>query len=93
LIRHLFLVGYDIRCNRNRRLALKTLKGNAIGGQKSMYECWLTQAELQHLIAALAKRIDPSADRVIFLRLDPRATVHTLGVGIAPADGEFFYQG
>jgi len=93
VIRHLFLVGYDIRCNRRRRHALKALKGNAIGGQKSVYECWLTQQELQALLVTLRELINPLTDRVVFLRLDPRATVHTLGVGIAPADGDFFYQG
>jgi hypothetical protein len=44
-------------------------------------------------MAALRALIDPGTDRVVFLRLDPRAAVHTLGVGVAPHDGAFFYQG
>ena len=69
------------------------VKGNAIGGQKSVHECWFTQWELQEAMADFKNLIAPAEDRVIFLRLDPRATVHTLGVGVAPEDGEFFYQG
>ena len=41
MLRHLFLVGYDIASARRRRQALKAIKGHAIGGQKSLYECWL----------------------------------------------------
>lgn len=91
--RHLFLVGYDISSHRLRRRARALVKGTAVGGQKSLYECWLTHGELQQLLAALRALIDPVTDRVALVRLDPRAAVHTLGVGVPPADGEFFYQG
>jgi len=93
MLRHLFLIGYDIACARRRSRALKTVKGHAIGGQKSLHECWLTAGELQQAMAALRRLIDPTEDRVVFVRLDPRASVHTLGVAIRPQDGEFFYQG
>lgn len=91
MLRHLFLIGYDISCNRRRRRALRVVKGQAIGGQKSLYECWLTAGELQAAMGALRHLIDPRTDRVMFVRLDPRATVHTLGVAVPPEDGEFFY--
>jgi len=93
MLRHLFLIAYDIRCARRRQRALKTLKRHAVGGQKSVYECWLTQGELQLTMASLRARIDPIADCVILLRLDPRATVLTLGQGVAPTDGGIFYLG
>lgn len=93
MIRHLFLVGYDIASARSRRLALKAVKGNAIGGQKSLYECWLTAAELQAVMGALRRLLNDDGDRAVFVRLDPRATVHTRGKAVAPADGEFFYLG
>ena len=93
MLRHLFLIGYDIASPRRRRHALKVVKGHAIGGQKSLYECWLTSGELQQAMQALRGLIEPAEDRVVFLRLDPRAAVHTLGVAVVPADGEFFYQG
>lgn len=93
MLRHLFLVGYDISSNRRRRRALKVVKGQAVGGQKSLYECWLTAGELQQAMAALRRLIDPATDRVLFVRLDPRATIRTLGVAVPPADGDFFYAG
>lgn len=49
--RHLFLVGYDIRENPIRRRALRDVQHHALGGQKSFYECWLSVAELQTLLA------------------------------------------
>lgn len=93
MLRHLFLIGYDVSDAGRRRRALKAVKGNAIGGQKSLYECWLTAGELQEVMATLRRLIDPAEDRVIFIRLDPRAAIHTLGVAIPPEDGEYFYQG
>ena len=93
MLRHLFIIGYDIASHRRRRHALKAVKGHAIGGQKSLYECWLTAGELQQAMATLRRLIDPMTDRVVLVRLDPRAAIHTLGVAVAPADGELFYQG
>lgn len=93
MLRHLFLIGYDISSSARRRRALKSVKGHAIGGQKSLYECWLTSGELQAAMHELRRLIDPASDRVVFVQLDPRATVRTLGKAVAPADGEFFYQG
>lgn len=92
MIRHLFLIGYDISDDGTRRRALKLLKGHAVGGQKSLYECWLTTAELLETMASLRRMIDVSTDRLVFVRLDPRAAVLTRGVAVAPSDGEFFYQ-
>jgi len=93
MIRHLFLVCYDISCAKRRRRALRLVKGNAVGGQKSVYECWLTHGELQQAISGLSGIINKIEDRVLLLRLDPRCTVWTLGAAVAPQDGEFFYQG
>lgn len=93
MLRHLFLIGYDIASPRRLRHALMAVKANAVGGQKSLYECWLTAGELQQVMRTLRELIDPAEDRIVLLRLDPRATVHTLGTAVAPEDGEFFYQG
>lgn len=93
MLRHLFLIGYDIASPRRLRRALKVVKSHAIGGQKSLYECWMTSAELQQAMHQLRQLIDVQADRVVFVRLDPRARMHMRGTAVAPADGEFFYQG
>jgi CRISPR-associated protein Cas2 len=91
--RHLFLVAYDISQASARARALKALKGFTVGGQKSLYECWLTHGELQQAMSTLRSLIDMDTDRVAFVQLDPRAAVHTLGVGVAPEDGDIFYLG
>jgi CRISPR-associated protein Cas2 len=91
--RHLFLIAYDIAHARRRRIARRLVKGNSIGGQKSLYECWMTQGELQTAMASLRRMIDPVEDRIVVIQLDPRASVHTRGVGVEPQDGSFFFQG
>ena len=57
MLRHLFLIGYDVSDAGRRRRALKAVKGNAIGGQKSLYECWLTAGELQEVMGTLRRLI------------------------------------
>lgn len=77
--RHLFLVGYDIRETPIRRRALRDVQHHALGGQKSFYECWLSVAELQTLLAQMRQRIHHETDRVVFIRLDSRSQSLQLG--------------
>lgn len=49
-LRHLYLAAYDIRDNRCRAGALKLLRGFATGGQKSVHEIWLTEAEKRRVL-------------------------------------------
>jgi CRISPR-associated protein Cas2 len=93
LHRNLFLAAYDVSDPRRLRLALKVLRNYATGGQKSVFECYLTPAERQALLAEVAGVIDPEDDRFILLRLDPRSKVRTLGIAVKPADPAFFYVG
>ncbi len=93
MLRHLFLIGYDIVCDRRRAKVLKAVKGHAVGGQKSLYECWFTTGELQAAMHTVRTLIRADADRVVFIRLDERATIHSLGTATAPQDGDFFYVG
>lgn len=89
--RHLFLVGYDISQNAQRRLALRRVQGHALGGQKSFYECWLSTGELQTLMAQLAQGIDQDTDRVVFIRLDARNPSIQLGNAQAIASTDYFH--
>jgi CRISPR-associated protein Cas2 len=88
--RHLFLVGYDISQNRNRRRTLKDVKGHALGGQKSFYECWLTVGDLHELMAQLKSRIDFDTDKIIFVRLDARNQSICLGQAEQIHQGDYF---
>lgn len=70
--RILYLVCYDISNPKRLRKALKLVKGFAISGQKSFYECLLTTSERTTLETALFNLIDESTDRIHFFQLDPR---------------------
>ena len=93
MLRHLFLIAYDIGSAARRRKVLDAVKGHATGGQKSLYECWMTSGELQQAMHVIRSLIDTKDDRVLIIRLDPRASVHVLGMAVVPADDEFFYHG
>lgn len=91
--RDLYIVAYDIcaakRLNRTRNF----LKGFSTGGQKSVFECFLTQGELREVIASVVAIIDESTDRVHIFSLDGRSRAHTIGAAIPPKDPEYFYFG
>lgn len=91
--RQLYLAAYDISCNRRLRKMLYVLRGYALGGQKSVFECFLTPAEKAQLLEEVAQVIDLDEDRFILLRLVGAKHVHTLGKAIPPQDGSFFYVG
>ena len=91
--RPLYIACYDICDDRRLRLALRVLRNYASGGQKSVFECFLDEAERAELIAEVQAVIDPAEDRFLLLRIEPRATVHVLGIAEAPADPAYFYLG
>ena len=51
--RDLCIAAYDVADPKRLRAVLKRVKAHATGGQKSAYECFLTQAERQELLADL----------------------------------------
>lgn len=92
-MRTLYIVAYDIsdeaKLNRVRYL----LKGYSTGGQRSVYECFLTDVERWHLIERLERLIDHEEDRVHIFTMDGRSRTHTLGVAVQPKDPSFIYFG
>lgn len=91
--RQLYLAAYDISCNRRLRKALYVLRSYASGGQKSVFECFLTNAEKNQLLEDIAQVINPEEDRFILLRLAGAKHVRTFGKAVAPQDGSFYYVG
>ena len=91
--RHLFIAAYDIADNKRLRKALKILRAYASGGQKSVFECFLTAAEERRLLAEIKEVIDEQEDRFFLLQLDERCRVLTLGKAVPPQDGAFYYVG
>lgn len=89
--RRLYLAAYDITHPRRLRLALELVKGSATGGQKSAYECWLSEGEKQALLHDMALVLEENEDSFLLIGLDPRARVHTLGTAQTPSDATAFY--
>lgn len=91
--RHLHLACYDVAEPSRLAAALKLARRYATGGQKSVHEIFLTDAEREALVAAMRQLLNASTDRFLLLRLDPRSRVFTLGTALAPADPDYFYVG
>lgn len=89
--RQLHLACYDVASPRRLTRALKLARRYATGGQKSVHELYLTDAERDTLVQDMRQLLDLSTDRFLLLRLDPRSRVHTLGRAVPPADPDFFY--
>ncbi len=92
-MRRLYLVAYDVcepsRLNRVREF----LKGYSTGGQKSVYECWLSGTEFSEVLQTLGQLIAPTEDRVHVFALDGRSRPQILGIAVPPSDPAFFYFG
>ncbi len=91
--RHLYLAAYDVTEPARLQRVLATVKRYATGGQKSVFECWLSAHERKELLAATKGELDLGEDRFFLLRLDPRLTPQLLGLALPPADPHLFYYG
>jgi len=91
--RQLYIAAYDIADNKRLRKALYAVRAYASGGQKSVFECFLTAAEKRSLLAEIGLIIDPVEDRFLLLKLDARCRVRTLGKAVPSQDGSFYYVG
>ncbi len=91
--RTLYLIAYDITDDKRLNRVREFLKGYSTGGQKSVYECFLTAGELNHVKVVLDRLIDGETDRVHIFTMDARSRTHALGIGVQPKDPEYFYIG
>ena len=87
----LYLAAYDVTDPDRLQAALHVLKGYACGGQKSVFECFLTVRERQQLVAEVKTVLDLGTDRFLLLPLPEYRRIHTLGIAVAPSDPEFYY--
>ncbi|GHU27439.1 CRISPR-associated endoribonuclease Cas2 1 [Betaproteobacteria bacterium] len=76
-----YLVAYDVSNSRRRYKVCRYLTGFKVGGQKSVFEIWVTPAELALIRAELERLLDAEEDRLHIFALDPRMTPHCLGNG------------
>lgn len=77
--RDLYLVAYDVCEPRRLQRVCRYLTGYKVGGQKSVFEVWLTPAELRGVRDDLERLMDAGEDRVHILALDPRMKPRCLG--------------
>jgi len=66
-----YIAAYDIASPNQLRRALKLLLEYAIGRQKSVFECCLTDKDWFELQARMRDIIDPEVDRFMILRMSP----------------------
>ena len=59
-----YVFAYDIGDVRRQYRVRKALQAYAVGRQKSLYECWITEAEHRSLCRHIAQILDRS-DRVL----------------------------
>ncbi|OBX45669.1 CRISPR-associated endonuclease Cas2 [Haemophilus haemolyticus] len=67
--RHKYLIAYDIADQKRLHQAHKKVEAFAIGGQKSFYECWLTEHEMSKFKSEVNNLIEPFDDRVFIFRV------------------------
>jgi len=91
--RTLYLIAYDITDDKRLSDVREFLKGYSTGGQKSVYECFLTDGELRYVAERLRMLIYSRHDRVHIFQMDARSKTHTLGIGVQPKDPSYFYIG
>lgn len=91
--RTLYLIAYDITNDRRLNRVRQFLKGYSTGGQKSVYECFLTDGELRYVKKKIERLIREDEDRVHIFTMDGRSRTHALGIAVQPKDPEYFYIG
>lgn len=91
--RALFIAAYDVSDPTRLRKVHKVVKRYATGGQKSVFECFLTAGEKRDLLSGARSVLDKREDRLALLRIEPRAQPILHGVATPVVDPEFFYVG
>lgn len=77
--RTLYLVAYDICDPQRLHRVRRYLTGYMVGGQKSVFEIWATDAELHEILGELVRLMLRDEDRLHILALDPRMMARCKG--------------
>ncbi|MGV6817095.1 MAG: CRISPR-associated endonuclease Cas2 [Thiotrichales bacterium] len=70
--RRQLIIAYDVVASRRRRRLLRVLQSWSLGGQYSLFECRLTDAEAEELFLQLSEMISPEEDKLLFAWLDAK---------------------
>ena len=77
--RTLYLVAYDVCDPRRLHRVCRYLNGYKVCGQKSVFEIWVTGAELVEIRGELERLMLQDEDRLHILALDPRMMTRCKG--------------
>ena len=91
--RPLYLAAYDVADPRRLRKVRRVTTRFATGGQKSVFECFLTAAERRELIGEACSLVDEEEDRFALLRVEERTRPLLLGIAAPVGDPGFRYVG
>lgn len=91
--RDFYLAAYDVTDLERLQAALHVLKGYACGGQKSVFECFLTAQEQKALLSEMRGVLDTREDRFLLLPLPDHRRIRGFGIAVKPSDPEFYYVG
>lgn len=64
-----YLIAYDIADSKRLQRIHKKVEAYAIGGQKSFYECWLTEHEFAKFKQEVTACMDNADDRIFIYQL------------------------
>ncbi|GIX21715.1 MAG: CRISPR-associated endoribonuclease Cas2 1 [Gammaproteobacteria bacterium] len=93
MARTLYLIAYDVRNPKRLRRVHKVLKEFATGGQKSAFECYLSDAERNELLSRVRDQMDETQDALLIVALKDRTNVIVKGIAVAPSNETLTYLG
>ena len=91
--KRLYIATYDIADPQRLRKLHQVVRQQATGGQKSVFECFLTSAAHHELVAQALSIIDEGEDRFALLQVEERTKSVLLGAATPTVDPDFQYIG
>ena len=92
MTRNLYIAAYDIREPTRLKTMRRLLRDFASGGQKSVFECWLSTSEKNRLLQLSEQEVQPE-DAFLLVQLRVKHTVYRLGKASAIQNDNFLYIG
>lgn len=74
-----YIIAYDISDPKRQHRIRKLLRGYSTGGQKSLFECWLTAGEYNRIQQTLADQLHPETDRLHIFHITENTEARLLG--------------
>jgi CRISPR-associated protein Cas2 len=88
-----YIISYDIPDDKRRSKIADILEGHGDRRQYSVFECHLTDKQMQRLWKKLEKATDPSQDSILVYTLCKACVkkARALGVGVATLEEKGYY--